>query len=152
MTEIGIVKNIDGDLAEVEFKRRGKCDKCRECTIADNGLTCSCKIKNTLSAEVGDYISTSLNTKKRVGSVLLYLIPVVLVSLCVGLGTLRGWETSLILGILGFVVGLAFAVPIDVCVLRRDNGYKPKMLKIASEDEYLRQFEQSQVAKNRKSK
>jgi len=138
MTEYGRVSRLDGDIATVVFERRGECDRCRMCSVAKDGIHVEIKLENTLGINVGDYVKVRVFKKKiRLGSALIYLLPLCLTALCAGLGALASLGASILLGITGLVVGLAFAVPIDVFLIRKKDGYKPVMLEVCGEADYL---------------
>lgn len=138
MTEYGRVVKTEGDRVTVSFLRRGECDRCMICTVGkENCATVETQIKNTLSVNVGDCVKVKLYDKKiRLGSVLIYLLPLALTALGAGLGYLANIAVSVIIALLGLIVGLAFAVPIDVCVLRKDAGHAPRLVCVCSEEEF----------------
>lgn len=139
MTECGKVVRIDGERATVSFKRRGECDRCKICTVSKDGISSEITLANSLDLSVGDFVKVELYIKKiRVASALLYLLPLVLTALGAGLGVLMSVGASVILAAAGIVVGLAFAVPIDVCVVRKRQGFSPRMVEACSEAEYLK--------------
>lgn len=142
MTECGRVTRVDGNRATVSFLRRGECDKCQLCSVSKDGRSVEITLENTLAVNVGDFVKVELYKKKiRAASVLLYLLPAVLTALGAGLGSLKGIAVAIILAILGAVVGFAFALPIDVCIVRKKDGFKPEMSEVCSETEYLKSNE-----------
>lgn len=137
MFEYGKVIKADGDSVTVSFKRKGKCDGCRTCAVSKGGTGCELTLPNRVNAVVSDYVKVRIFKKGvHAASIALYCIALALTALGAGLGIIMSVGASVILAILGFVVGLAFAVPIDVCVIRRKNA--PQIVSVCSEAEYIR--------------
>lgn len=138
MTEIGRIIKTEKGIATVRFARKGECDKCLICSVAKDGAHVDLDVDNSLDLNVGDYVKVEVYDKRvRRASVLIYLIPLILVALGAGLGSLASAAAAIIIGILGLVAGLAFSLPIDICVIRRKSGAKPRMTESATEDSYL---------------
>lgn len=138
MTEIGEVTGVRGERATVRFPRKGECDKCLICSVVKEGSRVELDLDNTLKLNVGDFVEVEVFSRRAYRAYLLiYLIPLVLVALCAGLGTLAGMAPAVILALAGLIAGLAFAVPIDICVLRKNLGRKPKMTKVVREADYF---------------
>ncbi|MDE6302607.1 MAG: SoxR reducing system RseC family protein, partial [Clostridia bacterium] len=94
-------------------------------------------LQSNIDVGVGDFVRVEVYRKKvRVMSVLLYFIPLLLTALGAGLGTLMSLGASIILGLAGLIVGLACAVPIDVCVVRKKSGFSPHIIGICTEADY----------------
>ncbi|MCM1306267.1 MAG: SoxR reducing system RseC family protein [Bacteroides sp.] len=136
MTEIGKIVKVKDGVALVRFFRKGECDRCLMCSTTKDGSQTELSLKNTLDLNVGDYVKVEVYKKKNyVMSILVYALPLLLAALGAGLGSLAGLATSILLGIAGIVVGLAFALPIDICVLRKNGA--PKMIEVSREIDYL---------------
>lgn len=136
MTEIGRIIRLDGENAAVRFFRRGECDRCLICTVARDGAQVELSVRNSLGLNVGDFVRVEVYKRSSYRkSILLYLLPLALTALCAGLGSLASLGASILLGIAGLVVGLAFALPIDICVLRR--GIASRMTEVCREIDYL---------------
>lgn len=137
MTEIGRIIKLEDDKAVVRFFRKGECDRCLICSAVKDGMQVELPVKNSLELNVGDFVKVEVYKKSNYrASILIYLLPPVLVALCAGLGSLAGLGASIILGIVGLVVGLAFALPIDICILRKNGA--PRMIEVAAEIDYLK--------------
>lgn len=138
MNEIGRIIKAEKNMATVRFARKGECDRCLICSPAKDGAHVDLDVDNSLDLSVGDYVNVEVRDNRVLrASVLIYLIPLILVALGAGLGSLAGAATAIIIGILGLVVGLAFSVPIDICVIRKRSGAKPRMTEPATEESYL---------------
>ena len=136
MTEIGKIIKLNDDKATVRFFRKGECDRCLICTTVKDGAQVELSVKNSLELNVGDFVKVEVYKKSNYRkSMLIYLLPLVLVALGAGLGSLAGLGASILLGIAGIVVGLAFALPIDICVLRKNGA--PRMIEVCTEIDYL---------------
>ena len=137
MIEIGKVISVSDGRATVRFARRGECESCRICAAVKDGVHSELNLPNDLDIGVGDFVRVEVYNKKvRVLSVLLYFIPLLLTALGAGIGTLMSLGASIILAIAGLIVGLAFAVPIDICVVRKKSGFSPRMTGVCTEADY----------------
>ncbi len=136
MTECGRVASVNGENAKVVFKRRAECDKCRMCVASKDGKHSEITVANTLNLCEGDCVTVEVYKRKiQVLTVVLYIFAFALTALGAGVGSIMSKGASAILGVAGFVIGMAFAVPIDVCVLRKKQ--KPKMIRERAESEYI---------------
>ena len=136
MIEAGKVVRLKDDKAVISFARRACCDRCAVCTVNKDGASVEIEVENTLNLNVGDCVKVQVFKRKiRAASVLVYVLPLLLIALGAGLGSLASAAASAILGVLGLVVGLAFAVPLDVCVLRKRDGYKPRMIEVCNQED-----------------
>ena len=137
MTEIGKIIKIEDNQATVRFFRKGECDRCLICSTVRDSAQVELSVKNSLELNVGDYVKVEVYEKSNYrASILIYLLPLIFVALGAGLGSLAGLGASIIIGVVGLVVGLAFALPIDICVLRKNGA--PRMLEVSTEIEYLK--------------
>ena len=136
MTEVGKIIKLEDDKATVRFFRKGECDRCLICSTVKDGTQVELSLKNSLELNVGDFVKVEVYKKSNYcASILIYLLPIILVALGAGLGSLAGLAASIIIGIAGLVIGLAFALPIDFCVLRKNGA--PRMIEVAREIDYL---------------
>lgn len=128
MIELGEVTKIQGNLATVSFKRRGECDKCQRCKVSNDCTRVELQLENTLNVNVGDYVSVDMGRKVlHTAAALIYLVPLALVGIGVFIGSILSPLAQGILAVAGLVVGLAIALPIDFCVIRKSKRLKPKM-------------------------
>lgn len=137
MTEYGKIVSAVDDAATVSFKRHALCDKCKMCRVHSDGKHCMLDVKNDIGANKDDFVTVRVYKRSvRAKSLLLYLLPLALTALGVGLGTLMSIGASVILGVCGLVVGLAFAVPIDVLVIKKHDGFYPKTVSVCTEADF----------------
>lgn len=137
MTEIGKIVRVRDKDATVRFFRRDECDKCGICKVANDCAYVEITLENTLNLNAEDYVRVEIYSKRAyLSSILIYLLPLCLTALCAGLGTLASGAASAILAFTGLIAGLAFALPIDICVLRKRSGYKPRMTEAVREVDY----------------
>lgn len=137
MLEYGKVARVKDGEVIVSFSRRGECEKCRLCEVSKDGARCEMTLKNTLGVSAGDYVKVQTGKKSLwLKWAALYFLPLALTAIGAGTGTLMSAGASAILAIAGLVAGLAFAVPVDVCVLRKKQGFKPFMSEVCTEAEY----------------
>lgn len=131
--EKGKVLKLEGDKAIVAFERCARCDKCRICTLARDGLHVTRTVPNTLNANVGDEVEVEMRARAATVSALIYLVPLALTAIGAGIGTIFSNGASAILAAAGLIVGLAIALPIDLAVFRK--RLRPSMRSFAPSDE-----------------
>ena len=134
MIEKGEVTKTQGGIATVSFNRRGECDKCQLCKVSNDCTKVEIEVENTLNVNTGDFVSVDMGKKGiRLAAALIYLVPLVLVVLGVLIGSILSPLAQGILAVAGLIVGLAVALPIDFCVIRKSNKLVPKMKDILEE-------------------
>ena len=134
MLEIGVVEklNNNGKNAKVTFPRRTECDKCGMCMKHKNDMKVSIIVKNTLNARVGDRVSVGMKDGFVLrAAFIVYVIPVILIGLTVGLG--RNLNELLLFGLAmaALLVGLAISVLCDRAI-RKKGVALPQMVEIIS--------------------
>lgn len=129
MIESGIVKEIKRDKAVVVFDRKSACDKCRMCaTSKTNGMKVEIVIKNTLDKKAGDSVFVQMGEKYVLtAAAIAYVIPLILVTAGILLGTLWGEIWQIVLAAVGLVGGFGIAILLDR-VLRNKQGFTPVMV------------------------
>ena len=107
----------------------GDCHKCSGCGAQKETMIVTAE--NPIRAEVGDFVTLTSDTASVMKAVAaVYLVPMVLFFVCFGLGMARSWRPGL-LGGLGFLLGVAFAVWFDRHTAKREQtvytitGYAP---------------------------
>lgn len=131
---VGLVKALDGGYAMVEFMRSKACAHCGACMSLDSGKM-EARVKNTLGAAVGDFVSVEIRPQKIVAATLLgYGIPLVMLLAGIAAG-------SLVSELVSIVAGLGLCA-ISYLVLHRleprfskNAAYQPKMTRIVPESE-----------------
>ena len=89
----------------------GDCHKCSGCGAQKETMIVTAD--NPIRAEVGDFVTLTSDTSTVMKAVVaVYLVPLVLFFAGFALGTALGWGGPLVGG-LGFVLGLVFAVWFD---------------------------------------
>lgn len=89
----------------------GDCHKCSGCGAQKETMIVTAD--NPIRAEVGDFVTLTSDTSAVMKAVVaVYLVPLVLFFAGFALGTALGWGGPLVGG-LGFVLGLVFAVWFD---------------------------------------
>lgn len=139
MVEYGVVSRVNGGKATVCFDRRGECDRCHICDTSRDGMKCELILPDTLGVMVGDYVKIEVYRKSvRMLSAAMYSLVLLLTGIGVLIGTFMSLGATVTLGLGGFVVGLGVAIGIDFGVIRKKRGFKPVMLEISTEAEYLK--------------
>ena len=100
----------------------GDCHKCSGCGAQKETMIVTAG--NPIRAEVGDFVTLTSDTSTIMKAVVaVYLVPLVLFFAGFALGTALGWGGPLVGG-LGFVLGLVFAVWFDRrCTKKGENIY-----------------------------
>ena len=140
MTERGVVVKVKGKRATVRFDRRSACDSCHMCAVTRDGMKVEVVIENTLGANVGDFVEVEMAQKfVLTAAVIVYLIPLVLVALGVGVGVIFSELVQVILAVAGLVIGFVIAFLLDKFVIRKKKGFSPRMTKICLQtaDEHI---------------
>ena len=140
MTERGVVVKVKGKRATVRFDRRSACDSCHMCAVTRDGMKVEVVIENTLGANVGDFVEVEMAQRfVLTAAVIVYLIPLVLVALGVGIGVVFSELVQVILAVAGLVVGFVIAFLLDRFVIRKKKGFSPVMTRfcLQTADEHL---------------
>ena len=108
-------KILDNNTAQVVVIREsacsGDCHKCSGCGAQKETMIVTAD--NPIRAEVGDFVTLTSDTASVMKAVLaVYLVPLVMFFAGFALGMTLGWGGPLVGG-LGFLLGLAFAVWFD---------------------------------------
>ncbi len=105
---IGMVKELVGTDAVIQFQRSKMCDHCGACmSVGDKEVVQ--RIQNTLGAKVGDYVEVYIPPKRIVqASMLAYVVPLLMLLLGVWVGSRISDIMALILGLFG--CGIAYLV------------------------------------------
>lgn len=108
MEQIGLVKNISGNRAEVEIRRisgcGGSCKTCSGCDTPTNLLM----LKNDINAEVGDFVKIKGEMKSLLQKLLIvYMIPFIglMIGLLIGMSLFKSLGISNY-ELKGFLLGL----------------------------------------------
>ncbi len=138
MTEIGQVVKIKGSKATVEFDRKSACDSCHMCAVTKDGMKVKTVLKNSLDVNVGDYVEVEMGDKfVLTAAFIVYIIPLILVGVGIGVGSIWGEIYEIVLAMVGLVVGFLIALGCDKLV-RNKKGYSPQMVRIADATEVER--------------
>ena len=79
MKEIGIVKEVTGEMCRVSVKRQSACgENCATCSATCKQKDALCIAKNTAKAKVGDKVVIEIATDKVLKSAfLVYILPII---------------------------------------------------------------------------
>lgn len=140
MTERGVVSKIKGNKATVQFERHSACDKCHMCAVTKDTMKVEVTLDNTLGANVGDFVEVEMGERYVLtAAAIVYVIPLVLIGVGIGLGTLINELAQVLMGLGGLVVGFVIAILLDKLVIRKKKGFAPRMKSICpnSPQEYI---------------
>lgn len=129
MREVGTVTMINSkrNTAKVEFPRKAECDKCGMCLRNKKDLTVSITVKNDIGAVIGDKVVVTMGKNLAIkAALILYVIPLLLMSLVLGLGRVLHELIQVALCTLALAVGVVIAF-LSERFLRRKMGVMPKM-------------------------
>lgn len=139
MLETGkVIKIVDG-IAEVQFKRKSSCDKCKVCSLEDGG-TVSIKLKNDIGAKVGDTVEVGISDRRLTQSnLIVFGIP--LLVLLIGMIFAIAFELnelySILTGAGSLVFGFVIVFVIDK-IIAKNKSFSPKILKILESEKEQR--------------
>lgn len=138
MIEKGVIVKIKGDKATVQFDRKSACDKCHMCAVTKDSMKVQVVVKNTLNLNVGDYAAVEVGKRfVLTAAFIVYIIPLVLVGIGIGIGSVISEMWQAILALIGLVGGFVISVVLDR-VLRKKKGFVPVMVDIPIENEQFR--------------
>ncbi len=140
MTERGVVSKVKGGKATVQFERHSACDKCHMCAVTKDTMKVEVTLDNTLGANVGDFVEVEMGERYVLtAAAIVYVIPLVLIGVGIGLGTLINELAQVLMGLGGLVVGFVIAILLDKLVIRKKKGFAPRMKSICpnSPQEYI---------------
>ena len=129
MEQVGYVRKIIDDKAEVEVKRISSCGGgCSSCGGSCNVPSITVVMNNLIDAEVGDYVEIKAKSKNIIKyALIVYMIPFVMLILGITLGmslfqsmNISNYETY------GFIIGLIFLIISFIIVRRIDKSIEKK--------------------------
>ena len=129
MREIGTVTMINSkrNTVKVEFPKKAECDKCGMCLRSKKDLTVSIVVKNDINAQVGDRVIVTMEKNLAIKAVfILYVIPLILLSLVLGLGRNLHELIQVALCVVALAVGVVVAY-FSEKYLRNKKGVMPKI-------------------------
>lgn len=133
MTERGVVAKVKGNRATVRFDRRSACDHCHMCAVTKDGMKVEVVVENSLSANVGDCVEVEMGERfVLTAAAIVYIIPLVLVGVGIGLGTLLSELAEILMAFGGLVIGFVIAFLLDRFVIRKKKGFRPVMKAICT--------------------
>lgn len=135
MIEKGKIIKIKGDKATVQFDRKSACDRCHMCAVVKDPMKVQIVVKNTLNLSVGDYVAVEMGQRYVVtAAAIVYMIPLALTGVGIGLGTLLSELWQVIFAFIGLIIGFGIAIALDK-VLKNKKGFTPKMVSVPLEEE-----------------
>ena len=96
-------------------------------------------VENTLGANVGDFVEVEMGERYVLtAAAIVYVIPLVLIGVGIGLGTLINELAQALMALGGLVIGFVIAILLDRLVIRKKKGFVPTMKSIcpSSVEEY----------------
>lgn len=131
MTECGVVIKLIKNKAVVSFDRKAACDQCRMCAVSKTGKTVEITVANELNAIVGDRVEVTMGSKYVLtAAVIVYIIPLILVTAAVFIGQIWGETVQLILTFAALALGFCIAIMLDRLVIRKKKGFAPQMTRL----------------------
>lgn len=133
MTERGVVIKIKKNKATVQFERKSTCDSCKMCAVSKDSMKVEIVIENQLNANIGDFVQVEMGEKfVLTAALIVYIIPLVLVAIGLGIGSVINELAQIILSLAGLGLGFIIAFLLDKFVIRKKKGFSPTMTKICS--------------------
>ncbi len=136
MRETGVVYKLRGSFATVRFDRKTACENCNMCLKPREANYVELRLKNTLSAKVGDRVEVTMGDRAVLTAALLvYAVP--LIAMGIALSVTYTMSLGICLGatfgsLAASFIGVALA---DKFVIRRKKEYMPSMTAIVPEDD-----------------
>ncbi len=124
----------------MQFERHSACDKCHMCAVTKDTMKVEVTLDNTLGANVGDFVEVEMGERYVLtAAAIVYVIPLVLIGVGIGLGTLINELAQVLMGLGGLIVGFVIAILLDKLVIRKKKGFAPRMKSICpnSPQEYI---------------
>lgn len=139
MLETGKVIKVYDDIAEINFKRKSSCDKCKVCSLED-GSTVSIKLKNDIGVNIGDMVEVGISDKRLTQSnLIVFGIPllILLIGMIVA-NVLKLKELySILIGVGSLVLGFVIVFVIDK-IIAKNKSFSPKILRILESEKKQR--------------
>ena len=135
MTEQGKVVETKGNFAFVEINKKTECDKCGMCAFPKNASTIKLRAENEISAKVGDTVILEREEKgKLLGTLLVFLVPLILISISAIIGYLliESEIWILILSVISIALWYTILAIIDKKISNL-NGFKSKIVQVIEE-------------------
>ncbi len=132
MTEQGKVVETKGNFAFVEINKKTECDKCGMCAFPKNVSTIKLRTENEIGAKVGDAVILEREEKgKLLGTLLVFLVPLILIAISAVIGYLliKSEIWILILSVISIALWYTILAIIDKKISKL-NGFKSKIVKI----------------------
>lgn len=125
MEETGKIVELNGNRAKIEINTSGGCAQCGQAHVC-NPLGQNKKVielKNTINAQVGDWVKIEIKEKNRIVSILVVFgIPIFLFLIGVIIGhQISGDKMSAILGGLGLILAFLIAKIINNYLIKKDR-------------------------------
>ncbi len=135
MTEQGKVVETKGNFAFVEINKKTECDKCGMCAFPKNASTIKLRAENEISAKVGDTVILEREEKgKLLGTLLVFLVPLILISISAIIGYLliESEIWILIISVISIALWYTILALIDKKISNL-NGFKSKIVQLIEE-------------------
>ena len=82
MREQGLITKLDGEFATVKVDKKDECSKCGMCLFPQNASSIEIRAKNPIGAIEGDTVIFEREKEtKLLGSILVFLIPLLLIGI-----------------------------------------------------------------------
>ena len=129
MEQVGYIRKIVDDKAEVEVKRISSCGGgCSSCGGSCNVPSITVVIRNPINAEVGDYVEIKAKSKNIIKyALIVYMIPftMLILGIILGMNLLQSMNIS-DYEIYSFIIGLIFLGISFLIVRKIDKSIKNK--------------------------
>jgi|Deesub1362B_J571_1020462.scaffolds.fasta_scaffold13028_1 positive regulator of sigma E activity len=125
MEEIGVVKKLISDLAEIEIDASNMCGTCANksaCHLVEGGEKRRLVVRNTAGAQVGDLVRVELEPRQAIFSAfMIFIFPVLLLGAgyFVGATFSEGW--GVIGAVAGLILGFGITRLVDSVIKRKDR-------------------------------
>lgn len=122
------VTQLDGKYAIVSLLKQEKCEGCKICSFGKKNMI-SLSAINNIECKVNDNVLVEMPEKSiTLSPVILYIIPLVLLTLGIVLGSFVSEIFAILLGVALVIIGIVIVALIDR-LYRKNPIYMPKIIK-----------------------
>jgi sigma-E factor negative regulatory protein RseC len=131
MIENGIIYKVTrGGYAIVRLSRKTACENCKMCLMPRKEMYVQVRIRNTEGLKEGEYVSIVMPDSAVLKSAfLVYLLPILVMTVVLGLTYKLELWISLIATISSVIVVFAGVALLDKYILKKLKGFSPSMSK-----------------------
>ena len=126
MREVGVVHKVRGMFATVRFDRKTACENCNMCLKPREANYVELRVKNTLSAKVGDTVEVAMGDRAVLTAALLvYAVPLIIMGIVLSVTYTLDIGICLAATFGSLILAFIAVALIDKFVIRQKKEYAP---------------------------